>query len=165
MEISEQSEQTLSSPSSELATPTEVPSQFSSLVNDINITMETSQAPPFPITTVAMPAVIPPASMATTAVSQIHQPGLQPVSVPTAKTPAINVATGSGHHTTRYLPTPDLSGSCERRSSKRSIKRKRFDDEVVESSLLKQERPTRDRKGEISVLLLCGTQFILKMIV
>ena len=49
-------------------------------------------------------------------------------------------------HLTRYMPTPDLSGSQERRSSKRSIKRKRFDDEVVESSLLKQER-TRDRKG------------------
>ncbi|XP_052237522.1 microspherule protein 1-like isoform X2 [Dreissena polymorpha] len=49
-------------------------------------------------------------------------------------------------HSSRFMPNPDLSGSSERRSSKRTIKRKRFDDEMVESSLLKQERPTRDRK-------------------
>ena len=64
-------------------------------------------------------------------------------------TRGVAMATGSTPHTTRYQPNPDLSGSYERRSSKRSIKRKRFDDEVVESSLLKQERPTRDRKGRM----------------
>ncbi|WAR10983.1 MCRS1-like protein [Mya arenaria] len=58
----------------------------------------------------------------------------------------VGIAASSVPHSTRYQPTPDLYGSNERRSSKRSIKRKRFDDEVVESSLLKQERPTRDRK-------------------
>ena len=42
---------------------------------------------------------------------------------------------------------PQLSAQ-ERRSSKRSIKRKRFDDEVVESSLLKQEAP-RKIKGTV----------------
>lgn len=58
---------------------------------------------------------------------------------PSAMFPVVNTPS-----TPRYLPqVPDLT---ERRSSKRSIKRKRFDDEVVESSLLKQERPTRDRK-------------------
>lgn len=49
-------------------------------------------------------------------------------------------------HSSRYTPTPILTGQ-ERRSSKRSIKRKRFDDEVVESSLLKQETVPRKIKG------------------
>ena len=89
-------------------------------------------------------------SSVSTATSSYEQSQLyvyQSTSIPVAKTPSVTVGSGPSHHSTRYLPTPDLSGSCERRSSKRSIKRKRFDDEVVESSLLKQERPTRDRKG------------------
>ncbi|KAL4232211.1 Microspherule protein 1 [Mactra antiquata] len=68
----------------------------------------------------------------------------------TIATPRVTSAVSS--HTSRYQPSPDLSNSMERRS-KRSIKRKRFDDEVVESSLPKQERPARDRKvsGTITV--------------
>lgn len=42
----------------------------------------------------------------------------------------------------RFTPAPLVPGQ-ERRSSKRSIKRKRFDDELVESSLLKQELPRK----------------------
>ena len=54
-------------------------------------------------------------------------------------------------HSSRYTPIPQLSVQ-ERRSSKRSIKRKRFDDEVVESSLLKQEAP-RKIKGKVKILI------------
>lgn len=65
----------------------------------------------------------------------------------TQPSPRVSVGAHAGPHHSRYQPTPSMSSSTERRSSKRFIKRKRFDDEVVESSLPKQqERPTRDRK-------------------
>lgn len=44
----------------------------------------------------------------------------------------------------RFTPIPTMSLQ-ERRSSKRSIKRKRFDDEVVESSIPKQELPRKPK--------------------
>ncbi|XP_060554269.1 microspherule protein 1-like isoform X2 [Ruditapes philippinarum] len=78
--------------------------------------------------------------------STSQKPVLQNVSLPAPQTPKVSVTASGSQVSSRYQPTPDLSSSMERRSSKRSIKRKRFDDEVVESSLPKQERPSRDRK-------------------
>lgn len=82
--------------------------------------------------------------------STLMQP--KPV-VPNVAVSTPKVTTTVEAHTSRYQPSPDLSSSMERRS-KRSIKRKRFDDEVVESSLPKQERPTRDRKGDLQFIII-----------
>ena len=73
------------------------------------------------------------------------EPTPPPPPPPTVVTP--QVQRQPRPHSSRYTPIPQLSVQ-ERRSSKRSIKRKRFDDEVVESSLLKQEAP-RKIKGTV----------------
>ena len=51
----------------------------------------------------------------------------------------------------RFTPIPTMSLQ-ERRSSKRSIKRKRFDDEVVESSIPKQELPRKPKGITVKIL-------------
>lgn len=92
-------------------------------------------------------------SVSTPVVASTSQKNAIPnVSIAAPQTPKISVTPGPTV-SSRYQPTPDLSNSMERRSSKRSIKRKRFDDEVVESSLPKQERPTRDRKVSGTVIV------------
>lgn len=117
------------------------------------VAMETSQKTATAMATVATAAVAPSVTIATPTYQHQHTVSSVTTSTPVPRNPSVSIATGVSHHPTRYLPTPDLSGSCERRSSKRSIKRKRFDDEVVESSLLKQDRPTRDRKGRALVFV------------
>lgn len=73
---------------------------------------------------------------------QFGMPHQKPTMVPPIPMATMPTVT----HSSRHMLGPDLSSGQERRSSKRSIKRKRFDDEVVESSLFKQERSSRDKK-------------------
>ncbi|KAK2174688.1 hypothetical protein NP493_785g01002 [Ridgeia piscesae] len=56
---------------------------------------------------------------------------------PTIATAAVTITTVTPHHTP---PSASMSAMSMRRSSTRSIKRKKFDDELVESSLVKSER-------------------------
>ncbi|XP_045188939.2 microspherule protein 1-like isoform X2 [Mercenaria mercenaria] len=111
----------------------------------------TMTATPLPVSNISAPVTTKIGILATQALPSTSQKSTLPnVSMAMQQTPKVSLTTSATHMSSRYQPNPDLSSSMERRSSKRSIKRKRFDDEVVESSLPKQERPTRDRKGTVS---------------